>query len=425
MSTTPSERRRVLAASAIGTTIEWYDFFIYSTSAALVFSTQFFTALEPSTALLASLATLGVTFFARPFGGIVSGHFGDRLGRKKMLILTLGVMGAATVGVGLLPTYARIGVWAPILLVLLRCLQGFSAGGEWAGAALMAVEHAPPNKRAWHGSASQIGVPLGLILANGIFLLMVSNTSNEQFLSWGWRIPFLLSVGLVALGFYIRNRVSESPAFVEMKASAVATRTPLSELFATHKRSVLLAAGSFLGNTAVGYIFLSFMLSYGTNTLKLPRETMLAVVILGSVCWLISILYSGWIADRIGARKIFIIGYSVMLLWCIPYMMLVDTASVTNIVLATVVLTITLGLSYGAQSALFADLFPTNVRYSGASLAYAVGAILGGGFAPVIASYLVLRTHSGISVGIYMALTTAISLISTVLIRQGDLRAAR
>ena len=194
MTTTPAERRRVLAASAIGTTIEWYDFFIYSTSAALVFSTQFFTALEPSTALLASLATLGVTFFARPFGGIVSGHFGDRLGRKKMLILTLGVMGAATVGVGVLPTYARIGVWAPIFLVLLRCLQGFSAGGEWAGAALMAVEHAPADKRAWHGSASQIGVPLGLILANGIFLGVVTNTSEgNQYLGRdyrkGWELP--------------------------------------------------------------------------------------------------------------------------------------------------------------------------------------------------------------------------------------------
>ena len=410
----------MLAASAIGTTIEWYDFFIYSTSAALVFSTQFFSALAPANALLASMATLGVTFFARPFGSLVSGHFGDKLGRKKMLILTLGVMGAATVGVGLLPTYAQIGVWAPILLVLLRCLQGFSAGGEWAGAALMAVEHAPAEKRAWYGSASQIGVPLGLILANGIFLLMVSLTTNEQFLAWGWRVPFLLSIGLVTLGFYIRNRVSESPAFVELNASARASQAPLRELLASHKRPVLLAAGTFLGNTVVGYVFLSFMLSYGTNTLGMPRETMLWVVIVGSVCWLVSILYSGWVADRIGARKIFIIGYGAMLLWCIPYMMLVDSRSVPGIVFATVILTITLGLAYGALSALFAGLFPTNVRYSGASLAYAIGAILGGGFAPVTASYLVLRTHTGMSVGVYMAVATAVSLLSTLLIRGSD-----
>ena len=414
------ERRRVLAASAIGTTIEWYDFFIYSTSAALVFSTQFFSALAPATALLASMATLGVTFIARPFGSAVSGHFGDRLGRKKMLVLTLGVMGTATVGVGLLPTYAQIGVWAPILLVLLRCLQGFSAGGEWAGAALMAVEHAPAGKRAWYGSSSQIGVPCGLILANGIFLLMVSTTTEKQFLAWAWRVPFLLSIALVTLGFYIRNRVDESPVFVEMKATARATRAPLRELWAKHKRPVVLAAGTFLGNTVVGYIFLSFMLSYGTNTLKLPRETMLAVVIVGSACWLVSILFSGWIADRIGARRIFIVGYSAMLLWSIPYMLLVDSRSVWAIVFATIILTITLGLSYGAQSALFAGLFPTNVRYSGASLAYAFGAILGGGFAPVTASYLVLRTHSGISVGVYMTLATAVSLVATVLIKPSD-----
>jgi len=190
---TLKEKRRVVAASAIGTTIEWYDFFIYSTSAALVFSSQFFSALDPATALLASMATLGVTFLVRPFGSAITGHYGDRIGRKKMLILTLGVMGAATVAVGLLPTYAQIGIWAPILLVLMRCLQGFSAGGEWAGAALMAVEHAPPEQRGLYGSSSQIGTPIGLILANGIFLLMVSTTTEAQFLSWGWRIPFLLS----------------------------------------------------------------------------------------------------------------------------------------------------------------------------------------------------------------------------------------
>lgn len=416
-----TERRRVLAASAIGTTIEWYDFFIYSTSAALVFSTQFFSSFEPATALLISMATLGVTFLARPFGSLVSGHFGDRLGRKKMLILTLGVMGAATVGVGLLPTYNQIGVWAPILLVLLRCLQGFSAGGEWAGAALMAVEHAPANKRSWYGSSSQIGVPMGLMLANAIFLLMVSVTTDAQFLQWGWRIPFLLSIGLVALGFYIRNRVHESPVFAEMKATQRETRAPIGELLARHKRPVTLAAGTFLANNMVGYIFLSFLLSYGTNTLKLPRETMLGVVIAGSACWLVAILFSGWMGDRIGARKIFIAGYAAMLVWSIPFMLLVESRSVLAIVFATTILTITLGLSYGAQSALFVGLFPTNVRYSGASLAYALGAILGGGFAPVIASYLVLHTHTGASVGVYMLVMCAISLVATIMIKPSDM----
>ena len=420
-SDTLKEKRRVVAASAIGTTIEWYDFFIFSTSAALVFSTQFFSALDPATALLASMATLGVTFIARPFGSAITGHYGDRIGRKKMLILTLGVMGAATVAVGLLPTYQQVGILSPILLVLMRCLQGFSAGGEWAGAALMAVEHAPPEKRGIYGSSSQIGTPIGLILANGIFLLMVSVTTEEQFLAWGWRIPFLLSVVLIFLGFYIRNKVHESPVFAEMKATQREARAPLAQIIREHKRPVALAAATFLANNMVGYIFLSFLLSYATNTLQIPRPTMLSIVIGGSFSWLAAILFSGWVADRIGARRIFIVGFGAMLVWCIPFMMLVDTASVLAISVATVILTVTLGLSYGAQSALFASLFPTRVRYSGASLAYAFGAILGGGFAPFIATWLTQRTQSGLSVGIYMLVMVAISLVATVMIRPSDM----
>ena len=420
-SDTLREKRRVVAASAIGTTIEWYDFFIFSTSAALVFSTQFFSALDPATALLASMATLGVTFIARPFGSAITGHYGDRIGRKKMLILTLGVMGTATVAVGLLPTYQQVGIWAPILLVLMRFLQGFSAGGEWAGAALMAVEHAPQDKRGIYGSSSQIGTPIGLILANGVFLLMVSVTTDEEFLSWGWRIPFLLSVVLIFLGFYIRNKVHESPVFEEMKATQREARAPLTQIIREHKRPVALAAATFLANNMVGYIFLSFLLSYATNTLGMPRPTMLAIVIGGSFSWLAAILFSGWVADRIGGRRIFIIGFGVMLLWCIPFMMLVDTRSVLAISVATTILTVTLGLSYGAQSALFASMFPTRVRYSGASLAYAFGAILGGGFAPFIATYLVQRTGSGMSVAVYMLVMVAISLVATLMIKPSDM----
>jgi metabolite-proton symporter len=415
------EKRRVVAASAIGTTIEWYDFFIYSTSAALVFGSQFFSALDPATALLASMATLGVTFLIRPFGSAVTGHYGDRIGRKKMLVLTLGVMGAATVGVGLLPTYAQAGIWAPILLVLMRALQGFSAGGEWAGAALMAVEHAPPEKRGLYGSSSQIGTPLGLILATGVFLLMVSNTTEAQFLAWGWRVPFLLSVVLIFVGFYIRNSVQESPVFAEMKATQREERAPLGQVMREHKRAVALAAATFLANNMVGYIFLSFLLSYATNTLGIDRPTMLRIVIGGSVSWLAAILFSGWVADRIGARRIFIIGFGAMLVWCIPFMMLVDTRSVLAISVATVILTVTLGLSYGAQSALYAGLFPTRVRYSGASLAYALGAILGGGFAPFVATFLVQRTQSGTAVGVYMLVMVAISLAATLMIRRSDM----
>jgi metabolite-proton symporter len=416
-----AEKRRVVMASAIGTTIEWYDFFIYSTSAALVFGSQFFSALDPATALLASMATLGVTFLIRPVGSIVAGHYGDRLGRKQMLVLTLGVMGAATVGVGLLPTYAQAGVWAPVLLVLMRCLQGFSAGGEWAGAALMAVEHAPPERRAWYGSSSQIGTPLGLILANAAFLAMVSATTEAEFLAWGWRVPFLLSVVLIFVGFYIRNRVQESPVFAELKAQAREERAPVGELLRTHKRAVALAAGTFLANNMVGYIFLSFLLAYATNTLGLPRPTMLRVVIGGSAVWLAAILFSGWVADRVGARRVFLWGFGLMLVWCVPFMKLVDTRSIPAILLAVAVLSVTMGLSYGAQSALYAGLFPTRVRYSGASLAYAFGAILGGGFAPFVATWLVQRTGTGTSVGLYMLAMTAISLACTLMIRPSDM----
>jgi metabolite-proton symporter len=417
---TAEEKRRVVMASAVGTTIEWYDFFIYSTAAALVFGSQFFSSLDPASAQLAAMATLGVTFLVRPLGSVVAGHYGDRLGRKQMLVLTLGVMGAATVAVGLLPTYAQVGVLAPVLLVLMRCLQGFSAGGEWAGAALMAVEHAPPHRRAWYGSSSQVGTPLGLILANAVVLLMVATTTEAQFLAWGWRIPFLLSVVLIFVGFYIRNRVQESPVFAELKAQQREERAPIGELLRGHKRAVALAAGTFLANNMVGYIFLSFLLSYATNTLGLPRSTMLAVVIGGSVVWLLAILYSGWVADRVGARRVFLVGFGVMLVWCVPFMRLVDSRSVPAIVLAVAVLTVTKGLSYGAQSALYAGLFPTRVRYSGASLAYALGAILGGGFAPAVATWLVQRTGSGTPVGVYMLAATAVSFVCTLMIRPSD-----
>jgi MFS family permease len=250
---------------------------------------------------------------------------------------------------------------------------------------------------------------------------MTSVTSNEQFLKWGWRIPFLLSIGLVWLGFYIRNRVAESPVFAEMKATRREMRAPLAELWTNHKRPVLLAAGTFLGNNMVGYIFLSFLLSYGTNTLKLPRESMLGVVIAGSFCWLVTILFTGWIADRVGARRTFIVGYALMMLWSIPFMLMVDSRNFIAIVFATLLLTATLGFTYGAQAALFAGLFPTNVRYSGASMAYAFGAILGGGFAPLVASYLVAQTGSGLAVGLYMVAATGVSLAASVAISDRDM----
>ncbi|WP_417219547.1 MFS transporter [Arthrobacter sp.] len=416
-----AQKRKVFAASAIGTTIEWYDFFIYSTSAALVFSSQFFSAMDPSTALLTSMATIGVTFLARPLGSALIGHFGDKLGRKKMLVLTLGIMGGATFLVGALPTYAQVGVWAPVLLVLLRFAQGFSAGGEWAGAALMAVEHAPAKKRGLWGSASQIGTPIGLILATAVFLLMVSVTTEAQFLAWGWRIPFFISILMVVVGYYIRSKIDESPAFAEMKETNHQDRTPLGDVVRHHKRPLIIAAATFLGNNMAGYIFLSFLLSYATNSLGMHSDTMLGVQITGSVVWLISIAASGYLTDLVGARRLYLIGFSLQVVWAVPFMLLVGTSNLVFIYLAAIILTASLGLSYGGQSALFVSLFPTRVRYSGASIAYALGAILGGGPAPFVATWLIQSTGSALSVGIYLLFAGLISLIATLAIRKTDL----
>ena len=286
----PRQLRRVAVASSIGTTIEWYDFFIFSTAVPLVFNTQFFSTLSPASGTLAGFATLGVGIIARPVGGVLWGHFGDRLGRKAMLVASLVLMGAATVGVGLLPTYAQIGVLAPILLVVMRILQGVSAGGEWGGAALMAVEHAPPGKRGAYGSFSQVGVPAGLILAQLLFITVTAATTPEQFAAWGWRLPFLFSIVLVVVGLVVRLSLAESPVFAALQSEQARSSRPIVDVFRERPRELVLAALSFVANTAIGYIFLAYLLAYGTAVLKLSRSFMLVVVIIGSVVWLVSII---------------------------------------------------------------------------------------------------------------------------------------
>src|SRR5689334_13189621 len=384
----PRQLRRVAVASAIGTTIEWYDFFIFSTAVPLVFNTQFFSTLSPASGTLAGFATLGVGIIARPVGGVLWGHFGDRLGRKAMLVASLLLMGGATVGVGLLPTYEQIGVLAPILLVLMRLIQGVSAGGEWGGAALMAVEHAPPGKRGAYGSFSQIGVPAGLILAQLIFIAFSAWTTPEQFTAWGWRLPFLFSIVLVAVGLVVRLFLAESPVFSRLLREQARSRRPIVELFRERRREVVLVAVSFVANTPIGYIFLAYLLAYGTAVLKLSRDLMLTVVVIGSLVWLVFIVVGARWSDRVGRRPVYLVGSVLLVVWAFPFFLLVDTAVPALIVLSVVVLTIGLGLSYGLQAALFADLFEPQYRYSGASFAYAVGAVVGGGFAPLIATAL-------------------------------------
>ncbi|MDD7917312.1 MFS transporter [Actinomycetospora callitridis] len=415
----PAAVRRVALASLVGTTVEWYDFFIYASAAGLVFSQLFFTALDPATALLASFATIGVSFVARPLGGVIAGHLGDRIGRKRMLVATLLIMGLATVGVGLLPTYASIGVAAPILLLVLRLLQGLSAGGEWGGAALMAVEHAPPGRRGFFGTYPQVGVPIGLILANLVFLVVSTSTTKEQFLSWGWRIPFLLSVVLIGVGLFVRARVDESPVFAKLRAQRARRSAPMLSVLRNQPRALLVAIGLFIANNMIGYLLIAFITSYGTRVLGLPSSTMLAVGIVGAVVWGVAIVWSGAWSDRVGRRRVYLIGTIGLLVWSFPFFLLLDTASLPLMLLAVAVLGVGLGLTYGPQAAAYAELFPVDVRYSGASFAYAFGAVLGGGFAPLIAQALIGATGTSLSVSVYMVVVCLITLAAVLALREG------
>jgi metabolite-proton symporter len=417
----PARRlRRVVAASLVGTTIEWYDFFVYASAAGLVFSRQFFPALDSTAALLASFATFGVSFAARPIGGVIAGHLGDRFGRKGVLVATLVLMGVSTVGVGLLPGYDAIGIAAPVLLVLLRLLQGLSAGGEWGGAALMAVEHAPPGRRGYFGSFPQIGVPLGLLLANLAFFTVSASTTKDQFQSWGWRIPFLLSVVLVGVGFFVRARVAESPVFTELQERRSHRSAPLKVLFKTNSRELIVAIGLFIANNMIGYILIAFITSYGTRTLKLSSTTMLLVGMVGAVAWGVFTLLAGRWSDTWGRRRTYLVGTLALAVWTFPFFLLFDTKSVPLLLVAVVVLAFGLGLTYGPQAAAYAELFPTAIRYSGVSFAYAFGAVLGGGFAPLVATWLVGLTGTSLSVSAYMLAACLITLAAVLALREGS-----
>ncbi|ASN20818.1 MFS transporter [Arthrobacter sp. YN] len=415
------EERRVLAGTLVGTTIEWYDFFIFAQLTATLLAPLFLSPLEksnPGVAQLLSFATIGISFLFRPLGAFVAGHLGDRMGRKAVLVMTLVMMGAATALIGMLPTYATIGVWAPILLITLRVVQGFSAGGEWGGAALMAVEHAPLKKRGLFGAYPQIGVPIGMILATGLLFLLQSGMSKEDFASWGWRVPFLLSVVLIVVGYLIRRAVGESPVFKEIAQRKAESKAPLGDLFRKNKKEVLLAALIFIANNAAGYLLIAFFISYATRTLKMPTPQVLLATTIASFGWLIFTMVGGWLSDKIGRVKTFLIGYGLVFAWMIPMFMLIDSKDIVLYGTALFVLTIGLGLSYGPMSAMYAEMFPAQVRYSGISIGYALGAILGGAFAPLIAQALLDTTKWSGSVGIYIMVLCVISAIGVILAKE-------
>ncbi len=380
--TSPASLRRVLLASFVGTAIEWYDFFLYGTAAALVFNKLFFPTIEPRAGTMAAFATYAVGFFARPLGGIVFGHYGDRLGRKSMLVTTLMMMGLATFLIGVLPTYDQAGILAPILLVVLRFVQGFGVGGEWGGAVLMAAEHSHTGKRGLHASWVQAGVPVGLLLANGAFYLC-SQLPEESFLSWGWRVPFLLGILLLGIGLFIRLHVLESPVFTAQKIEHASL--PIVEVLRRHPRNVLVAMGARFAENAYFYTFTVFALSYATDQLGLPKSTVLNGVLIASALQFFAIPFFGALSDRVGRRPVYLGGAIFLALFAFPFFWMLGTKDNVIIWLAIVIGLVAHSAMYGPQAAFFSELFSTSVRYSGASLGYQLAAPLAGGLAPLIA----------------------------------------
>jgi MFS transporter, MHS family, shikimate and dehydroshikimate transport protein len=412
--------RKVALASFVGTTIEWYDFFLYGTAAALVFGDLFFPEAEPVVGTLLAFSTYAVGFAARPIGGIVFGHFGDRIGRKSMLVLSLLIMGVATFLIGCLPTFASIGVMAPILLVVLRFAQGIGVGGEWGGAVLMSVEHAPPGRRGFFGSWPQMGVPAGLLLSTSAFAIVQAMTSESAFLSWGWRIPFLASAVLVAVGLFIRLRLMESPAFQRVKETKTEAPKPIVDVVRKYPREVLVAMGMRVAENGAFYILTVFVLAYGEDELGLSKNTMLTGVIIAAAIGLVTVPLFGALSDRVGRRPLYLAGAVVTTLWAFPLFGLLNTESPVLIWLAIVV-GVNLGhdLMYGPQAAYFAELFGTRVRYSGASLGYQLASVFAGGFAPLIATALLAAGDgSPTLVALYVTAMGLISVVATLFARE-------
>ncbi len=415
---------QVALTACAGATIEWYDFFIYGTAAALVFPKLFFAAsMPPFAAQIAAFSTFAVGFIARPFGGVLFGQFGDLFGRKRALVTALILMGLATASVGLLPTYADIGVKAPLLLVGLRFVQGLAVGGQWGGAALMAIESAPKNRRGFYGSFVQIGVPLGLILANLVFLGVSANTTAADFQNWGWRIPFLLSFVLVGLGLYIQLNLEESVDFDAAEAQRKATgekrklRVPVFSVIFRHPKEILLAAGAFISNNTSFYIAITYVVAYGVSTLHLSRELMLSSIMIASLIMTPILILCGWISDHWGRLPIFILGAALTCGFALAFFPLIDTGVPKNVLIAITVELGLLSLMYGPQAALFAELFPVELRYSGASIGYQLGAVVGGGLAPIIATALYARFHTSWAIAIYLFAMCFISFVSALMLR--------
>ena len=406
--------RRVVLASFIGTTIEWYDYFIYGTAAALVFNKLFFPSLDPFTGTIAAFGTFSVGFFARPIGGLVFGHYGDKLGRKTMLVTTLVMMGVATFLIGCLPTHAAIGVAAPVLLVVLRFIQGFGVGGEWGGAVLMAVEHSHQDRRGFYASWAQAGVPIGLLLATGIFSFLNTQLTDEQFIAWGWRVPFLIGILLLAVGLYIRLAILESPLFKKLQKEEPDRPAPIREVLRKYPHNILIAMGARFAENASFYIFTVFIYAYARDQLQLDRQVILNGILIASAAQFVAVPCFGALSDRVGRRPVYLFGAVFTALFAMPFFLLVNTKTPGLITLA-LVLAVAVGHAamYGPQAAFFSELFGTRVRYSGVSLGYQLASPFAGGLAPIIAAVL-LQWSGGHPwpVAVYLVIVCLITLLA-------------
>ena len=414
-----SNMQKVALTALAGTSIEWYDFFLYGAAAALIFPTAFFGEATPSIALFLSFLTFAAGFIARPIGGIIFGHYGDRVGRKKTLVMALILMGVSSTLIGLLPTYAMIGVTAPILLTSLRFAQGLAIGGQWGGAMLLVTESAPSDQRGYYGAFAQAGAPLGVILANLAFIVTSSLVSEESFYSWGWRIPFLASAVLIAISMYIQLNLEDTKAFKELQVARDAhedkdepiKRSPILEAIKKYPNRIALAAGAFLSIQVTFYILVAFLLAYGVSSSGISRDDMLAAILIASAIMVpCQFLFSSY-SDRYGRRGIFMAGAILTGLWAFAIFPLVDTGSFWLIVLAITIGLVFVGMMYGPQAAFFTELFSTEVRYSGATLGYQFGAILGGAFAPTIAAFL-WNNYGIFWVSVYISFASFLTFLS-------------
>ncbi len=398
----PTSMRKVAFASFIGTAIEFYDFYIYGTAAALVLGGVFFPEFSAAAGTLAAFATFAVAFFARPLGGVLFGHYGDRLGRKKMLIFSLLMMGVATFMIGLLPGYAAIGIAAPILLVVLRFFQGLGLGGEWGGAVLLATEHATEGKRGLYSSFPQMGPAAGFLLSSGLFLFLTLNLSPEQFAAWGWRIPFLFSIVLVAIGLYVRFSISETPVFRRAMETQTRARVPFFDMVRTYPAVLLLSAGAISLTYVLFYTITTFSLSYGTTELGLQNSTLLYCTMISVLVMGLSVPIFASLSDRIGRRKLCMAGAALAAVWAFPMFWLINTGNPVFIAVAFSVGMLAFAILYGPMGAFLPELFGTRLRYSGASVSYNLGGLLGGALAPTIAASLLVWAGGSWAISLYI-----------------------